>query len=148
MNGRVELESLAQAVWSRIQALTRAADRLGRFPENPPWPELGAEDAKDVGREFALRLLRAGADPVNYRLLQEVVEHRALPLVELAGRLGLHPAVALERVADLVQVGLVERSLVGDSVQATAAAEAFVRLVESVAGGVAGETAGLRGTSR
>lgn len=148
MNRAQEFEPFSQAVWARIQAVIQAADRLARFPENPPWPGLGAEDAKAVGREFALRLLRAGADPVNYRLLREVVEHRALPLVDLAGRLGLHPLAALERVADLVQVGLVDRSLVGDSVQATAAAEAFVRLVESVAGELAGKAAGLRGAFR
>jgi hypothetical protein len=37
-----------------------------------------------------------------------------------------------ERVADLVQVGLAARSLVGDQVQATAAATAVVELVEAV----------------
>lgn len=144
MNLPEGLEPIVQAVWARIQAVVRAADRLGRFPENPPWPELGADDAQAAGREFALRLLRAGADSVNYGLLREVVQHGTLPLAELAEPLGLHPVAVLERVADLVQVGLVERSLVGDSVQATAAGEAFVRLVESVAG----RAASLREVSR
>lgn len=117
--------------------MVRAADRLGRFPENPPWPELSADHAHEVAREFLLRLLRAGADPVNYGMLREVLRQGSVPLVEVARRVGVHPVAVLERVADLVQVGLVDRSLVGDSVQATAAAGAFVGLVEAVAAGVA-----------
>jgi hypothetical protein len=57
--------------------------------------------------------------------------------VGLSAEVGLPPLAVAERVADLVQVGLAARSLVGDQVQATAAATAVVELVEAVQAEVA-----------
>ncbi len=126
------LETLAEGLWARIRSLTLAADRLDRLPENPGGVAPGCEAREEVAREFVLRMLRVAVDPVNYALLRQLVGESAVPLVELARGVNLPPLAVAERVADLVQVSLASRSLVGDQVQATAAASAVVELVEGV----------------
>jgi len=124
---------LAEALWARLRTLAMAADRLDRLPENPGGvAAVTGAGAELLAREFVLRLFRVGVDPVNYALARRLVEASSLPLVELAREVGLPPLAVAERVADLVQVGLAARSLVGDQVQATAATGAFVETLEAV----------------
>jgi len=126
-------EALAEALWARLRMLCLAAERIDRLPENPGGvSELGSAEQDQLAEEFALRLFRVGTDPVNYALVRRLVHESSVPLLELARGVGLPPLAVAERVADLVQVNLAARSLVGDQVQATAAGVALVELVESV----------------
>jgi hypothetical protein len=131
------VEALAEAVWGRIRTLALAADRLDRLPENPGGVAAVEGTGELLAREFVLRLWRVAADPTNYALLRRLVRDSSVPLVGLSAEVGLPPLAVAERVADLVQVGLAARSLVGDQVQATAAATAVVELVEAVQAEVA-----------
>lgn len=125
-------EVLAEALWARLRSLWLAADRLDRLPENRgvESPEVARPDL--LAREFVLRLLRVAADPVNYAIARRLTEQPSVALTELATSLGLPRLAVMERVADLVQVNLAARSLVGDQVNATAATAALVELVEAV----------------
>ncbi len=126
--------ALAEALWQRVRSIALAAHRLDRLPENEGGnARLGEADAAKLAGELVLRLLRVGSDPVNFRLLAHLVKEGSVGMRELAGGVDLPPLAVSERVADLVQVGLAVRSLVGDRVQGTEAARAFVELVGEVA---------------
>lgn len=126
-------EALAEALWARLRSLCLAAERVDRLPENPGGvSELGGPERDRLAEEFVLRLFRVGTDPVNYALVRRLAHESSVSLPELARGVGLPPLAVAERVADLVQVNLAARSLVGDQVQATAATVALAELVESV----------------
>jgi hypothetical protein len=126
---------LAEALWERIRAIALAAHRLDRLPENAGGVAVIHEgEVEKLAEEFFLRLLRVGADPVNYALLSRIAREASVPLAELAQEVHLPALAVAERVADLVQVGLAARSLIGDHVQATAATNAFIRLVQGAVG--------------
>ncbi|MDR5695750.1 MAG: hypothetical protein QN198_01640 [Armatimonadota bacterium] len=127
------LDVLAEALWERIRAITLAAHRLDRLPENQGGVAAAhGEEVEKLAEEFLFRLLRLGTDPVNYAILSRLAREASFPLVELAGEVQLPALAVSERVADLVQVGLAARSLIGDHVQATAATAAFVGLIQSL----------------
>jgi|DewCreStandDraft_2_1066082.scaffolds.fasta_scaffold00449_9 hypothetical protein len=138
------LDVLAEALWDRIRAVALAAHRLDRLPENAGGVSaVRAGEVEKLAEEFLFRLLRAGTDPVNYAILSRLAREASIPLVELAQEVHLPALAVAERVADLVQVGLAARSLIGDHVQATAATGAFVgfieRAVQELGGRIAGE---------
>ncbi len=127
-------EPLADALWHRVRSIALAAHRLDRLPENAgETARLEGADAAKLATEMVLRLLRVGSDPVNFKLLSHLVQQGSVGMRELAGEVDLPPLAVSERVADLVQVGLAARSLVGDQVQGTEAARAFVELVGDMA---------------
>lgn len=137
------LEVLAEALWDRIRAVALAAHRLDRLPENEGGvAAVRDEEAVKLAEEFLFRLLRAGTDPVNYAILSRLAREASIPMVELSREVHLPSLAVAERVADLVQVGLAARSLVGDQVQATAATGAFVELVQAISHGLARRIAG------
>ncbi len=135
MTDRGDLRTeLAEALWQRVRSIALAAQRLDRLPENEGGSaHLEEGDAAKLAVELVLRLLRVGSDPVNFKLLFHLVQQGSVGMKELARGVDLPALAASERVADLVQVGLAARSLVGDQVQATEAARAFVELVGDIA---------------
>jgi len=137
------LDVLAEALWDRIRAVARAAHRLDRLPENAGGVATVREgEAEKLAEEFLFRLLRVGTDPVNYAILSRIAREASIPLVELAQEVHLPALAVAERVADLVQVGLAARSLIGDHVQATAATGAFVGLIQGIVGELGRRIAG------
>ncbi len=91
---------------------------------------------EEAVREFTLRVIRRGADPINYWLLQTVHADGPLTIDDLAADIGLTKATLSERVNDLVQVGLLSRSLDGDGIQATVLTEGYLGVVEDLTGRV------------
>lgn len=124
---------LGKAVAARLAEVEAAIERYGSFAFEPgqeaPPPALHPGEGPDAARELVLRALRAAGDPVNYQLLRRLAEGDA-PLAELAGVVSLPRLSAWERVNDLVQAGLVARSLEGDRVGLTPMGQALAELVE------------------
>jgi hypothetical protein len=127
---------LGKALGSRLRDLEAALERYGAYAFTPgeaePPPGLAPGEAPAAARELVLRALRAAGDPVAYAWLARLAEGDT-PLSELAGRAGVPRLVAWERVNDLVQAGLVARSLEGDRAGLTAAGQFVVELVEEAA---------------
>ena len=82
------------------------------------WAERLLEDEgerEQAAREFTLRAIRRGADPINHWIVRTAYTESSVTLEELEGDLGITRATLSERVNDLVQVGLLERSVEGDA---------------------------------
>lgn len=127
---------LGKGLGSRLRELEAAMARYGAYafaPEQPaPPPALAAGQEVDAARELVLRALRVAGDPGGYVVLRRLAEGDA-SLSELADLAGVPRLVAWERVNDLVQAGLVARSLEGDRAGLTAAGQVLVELVEEAA---------------
>jgi len=82
-------------------------------------------------RDFALRTLRAIADPLSYWLLARCVA-KECSTDDLVGELHLPGVAVWERVNDLIQVGLVQRELDQAKVSATPAGLALYGILEGV----------------
>lgn len=83
-------------------------------------------------REFTLRAIREGSDPINHWIIRMARDRRTVPVDDLEEEVGISKAALSERVNDLVQVGLVERTVEGDAVQPTVLAEGFLGIVDDV----------------
>jgi len=99
------------------------------------WSEQLTEDEQlrdDAVREFTLRVFRRGADPINHWILRTVTTNGSATIETLEPEVGLTKASLSERVNDLVQVGLLSRTIDGDGVQPTVLTEGFLGVVEDV----------------
>jgi len=99
------------------------------------WREtlLDDEDVREeAAREFVLRALHRGSDPLNHWIVRVAHEERSVAVAELEGQVGVTRSTLSERVNDLVQVGLLERNLEGDVVQPTVLAAGFLGVVDDV----------------
>lgn len=133
--------AISEAIFARVRAIHLAAQRLDRLPENEPGTSrLGSQDVPKLVEEFLFRLAMVGLEPHNLRMLKEIVQHNSLPLARLVESSGLPALAVTERIADMVQVGLVERSLVGNYVQASRVARLLVDLVDAVSRQLATKT--------
>jgi hypothetical protein len=127
---------VGKALGARIDEIEATMERLRSFAFEPDTsaslPAMGVGEVLDTGRELVLRALRVMSDPLDYRLLLRLLESDA-DLEGLGSLLALPRAAVWERVNDLVQAGLVGRSLEVDRVGLTAAGQALVELVEAIA---------------
>lgn len=99
------------------------------------WVQTLLEDESEreqAVREFTLRAFRRGSDPINHWILRKADREHSVPVAELGDELGLAKSTVSERVNDLVQVGLLERDLEGDTVQPTVLTVGFLGMVDDV----------------
>ncbi len=127
---------VGKALGVRLDEIEATIERLRSFAFEP---EAGASvagtaegEVLDTARELVLRALRVMSDPLGYRLLRRLLEGDA-GSGELGSLLALPHTAVWERVNDLVQAGLVGRSLEADRVGLTAAGQALVGLCETIA---------------
>ncbi len=127
---------VGKALGIRFDEIEATIERLRSFAFEPDADASAAVtdegEALDTARELVLRVLRVMSDPLGYRLLRHLLEGDAGSR-ELGSLLALPHTAVWERVNDLVQAGLVGRSLEADRVGLTAAGRAFVGLVEAIA---------------
>ena len=104
---------------------------------------LDDEDQREqAAREFTLRAMRRGSDPLNHWIVRMAHEERSVALSELEGQVGVTRSTLSERVNDLVQVGLLERNLEGDVVRPTVLSAGFLGVVDDVTERFAAKIAG------
>lgn len=99
------------------------------------WTETLLEDETEreqALREFTLRTIRRGSDPINHWILREADRQRSIAVDELEAELGLSKSSVSERVNDLVQVGLLERNVDSDAVQPTVLTSGFLGIVDEI----------------
>lgn len=132
--------SLGRALAARLAEIAATLDRYASFAFAPGEPEppraLEAGDEPEAARELVLRALRTASDPLNDRILRRL-ESGDATLPELAELVSLPRLAVWERLSDLVQVGLVARSLEGDRAGLTEAGHALVELVGQAAAAAA-----------
>jgi hypothetical protein len=138
-----DLDALAEGLWRRMRDAVLAARRLDGFsfteePGPPGWVEgLPADPSLDeAALDLTRRALAAGADGWNHRLLARLAADGGGTVGGLAAALGLSPLAVAERISDLAQVGLAAHVVERGTVRATAAGEAWVRLVAAVGAGI------------
>lgn len=144
MNDGADLDAVAAGLRARIRDLRAALERLDSFafaPRADGADGAGSADEpagtpESVAREFVLRALRALADPVNHRLLSRMGTDGA-SIGELETAVSLPRLAVWERLSDLLQVGLAERSLEAGRAALTPAGAALVRLVDDLAAATA-----------
>jgi hypothetical protein len=128
------LNDLSLALALRLRDLARMLDRLDRL-ESGTGEWLASQqngELRAAAMEMTLRALRAAADPTNFALLAFLSAHTSAPVAELEKASGLGRLALIERVNDLVQVGLAGRNIDTDQVQGTAAGAALVGLINSL----------------
>lgn len=135
---------LARGLAARMRDAVDAADRMASFafelrPGEPQPSALADGEELATAHDLVLRALRAAGDAVNFRILAAAAAQPAAgaPLATLAGDLGLTRMALLERVHDLIQLGLVARDLQLDTVRATGAGEGMLELVTGLEADVA-----------
>lgn len=123
---------LGRALAPRLAEIAAALDRYAAFAFSPGGgeapPALEPGEGAEAGRELVLRALRAASDPLNDRILRRLGEGDAALLL-LAEVVALPRLAVWERVNDLVQTGLVARSLEGDRAGLTEAGATLLELV-------------------
>jgi len=131
----------ARGLAARLRDAALAADRLAGFAfeergAGEPPASLADGDERAAAEDFVLRALRTVADPVNHRILEAAMA--GPDLTSLGAATGLPRLALIERVHELVQLGLVARDLQRDTVQATAAGEALAFQIAGLCDDVAG----------
>jgi hypothetical protein len=135
------LTDLSLALALRLRDIARLIDRLDRLESGTgEWLASQGDGAlRDAATDMTLRALRAAADPMNFAILTFLSSHTSAPTAELEKASGLGRLALIERVNDLVQVGLAGRNIDTDHVQGTAAGNALVGLIESISEATAKE---------
>ena len=136
-----DAKHVGKAIGARLEEIEATIERVRTFAFEPDAaatrPAVVEGESLENARELVLRALRTLGDPLHYRTLLHLRDGDS-SLDELAALLDLPRLAMWERVNDLVQAGLVARSLEADQAGLSAAGQAFVELVEAVALG-AGE---------
>lgn len=138
-------DPLARGLAARMRDAVEAADRMasfsfdGRPGESPPSALADGEELA-TAHDLVLRVLRAAGDSLNFRILAAAAARSSdgAPLDALAHDLGLARMALVERVHDLIQLGLVARDLQLDTVRATGAGDGVLALVTELEADVAG----------
>ena len=137
-------DPLARGLAARMRDAVEAADRLaafsydGRPGESPPSALADGEELA-TAHDLVLRVLRATGDALNFRILAAAAAQpsHGAPIDALACDLGVSRMALVERVHDLIQLGLVARDLQLDTVRATGAGEGVLELVTALGADVA-----------
>lgn len=130
----------ARGLAARLRDAAAAADRLsdfsfdGRSGEGAPTLAAGEEPA--TAEDFVVRAVHLATDPVAFRILRAAATETAIG--ELAAGLELPRLALLERVHEMIQLGLVARDLERDTVRASPAGEALARWLDELAAETAG----------
>lgn len=137
-------DPLARGLAARMRDAVDAADRLASFsydgrPGDSPPSALGDGEELATAHDMVLRVLRAGGEALNFRILAAAASQspHGAPIEALACDLGVSRMALVERVHDLIQLGLVARDLQLDTVRATGAGEGLVELVTTLGADVA-----------
>jgi len=128
------LTDLSSALAMRLRDIARLMDRLDRL-ESGTGEWLASQkngELSSAATEMTLRALRLASDPMNFSILVFLSAHTSSPLADLEKGIGLGRLAMIERVNDLVQVGLAARNIDTDQVQGTAAGAAVVGLINSI----------------
>lgn len=135
---------LARGLAARLRDAVEAADRLASFsydgrPGESPSTALTDGEELATAHDMVLRVLRATGDALNFRILAAAAARSSdgAPLDGLAHDLGLARMALVERIHDLIQLGLVARDLQLDTVRATGAGEGLLELVTGLEADVA-----------
>ena len=129
------LTDLSSALAMRLRDITRMMDRLDRLESGTgEWAaSLKNGELKSASTEMTLRALRVASDPTNFALLTFLSTHESASTASLEKSVGVGRLALIERVNDLVQVGLAARNIDTDQIQTTAAGAAVVGLFNSIA---------------
>ncbi len=122
---------IGAGIAERMAGIEAALARQQSFvvaPGDPAAEGDAADDVDGVVEHLVLRAMRTAADPVNHRLLGHL-RAADVSLTALSDRLGASRVVTWERVGDLVQCGLVARSVERDSIGLTGAGGEFAAFV-------------------
>ncbi|WP_372787918.1 hypothetical protein [Paraconexibacter sp.] len=127
---------VARGLAARLRDAAAAADRLADFSfaehDTVPPPVLRDGEERAVAGDFVGRALHAATDPLGGRILHAAVGD-GTPIEELTAATGLPRLAVLERVYELLQLGLVARDLQADTVVATGAGRALDQVVSELA---------------
>ena len=140
--------SLARALAARLRDAVDAADRLAAFsydlqPGGAPLSQMTDGEELATAHDMVLRVLRAAGDALNFRILAAACAQArdgmdaGAPLDRLACDLGLTRMALIERVHDLIQLGLVARDLQRDRVLGSPAGHGVLELVSALESDVA-----------
>lgn len=126
----------AKGLAARLADIDAVRARNASFVYQPGRDRAGGDDGggtdEHAARDLVVRVLARVGDPINDRILDRLA-HGDASTAELAAVAGLPVAAVWERVNDLVQVGLVARSLEHDRAGLTATGAAFADLVAELA---------------
>ena len=128
------LAELSAALALRLRDLARLLDRLDRL-ESGTGDWLAAQRPEDLAAaatDMTLRALRLATEPANFVLLNRLARADALTMAELEQAAGLGRLALGERLNDLIQVGLAQRNIDTDQVQATQAGAALAGLITAI----------------
>jgi DNA-binding HxlR family transcriptional regulator len=142
-DSRVDAEELGRSLAVRLAEIAAALERYAAFSFSPgdagaPSATASGAEHEAAARELVLRALRAASDPLNDRMLRRLAEGDAT-LTTLSELVTLPRLAVWERLSDLVQTGLVARSLERDEAGLTAAGRALLELIGDAAAAAAGE---------
>lgn len=129
----------------RLRSTEAVAQRYASFAFEPdderPIGSSAADEDMASARDLVLRVARTVADPLNYRLLVRLGDGDA-DLTALAELIDLPHLALWDRVSDLMQAGLVGRSLPDHRVGLTRAGEILVDTMETAASAATGSLVG------
>lgn len=128
------LADLSSALAMRLRDIARMMDRLDRLESGTgEWAaSLQNGELKSASTEMTLRALRVASDPTNFALLAFLSTHESASTADLEKSVSVGRLALIERVNDLVQVGLAARNIDTDQIQNTAAGAAVVGLINSI----------------
>ncbi len=128
------LADLSSALAMRLRDIARMMDRLDRLESGTgEWAaSLQNGELKSASTDMTLRALRVASDPTNFALLAFLSTHESASTADLEKCVSVGRLALIERVNDLVQVGLAARNIDTDQIQSTAAGAAVVGLINSI----------------
>lgn len=139
-NGTERSSEPARGLAARLRDAAAAADRLAEFSfdeaRRAAQPTLADGEEAATAEDFVLRAVHGATDPFGYRILRAA--EAGLRVDELAAGLGVTRLALLERVHELLQLGLVARDLETDVVHVTPAGSAIAAWLQEVGRETAG----------
>ncbi len=128
----VDTRTVGAGLGARLRDINAAIERQAAFVFGPEDRPIGAPGESGTARDMVLRALGTLADPLNYKLMLRLsAGDTTLP--DLCDHLDLGYTAVWERVHDLIQAGLVGRSLDQDLAGLNAAGIELVGFVEAAA---------------
>lgn len=138
------VDDIATDLWHRFRAMAMAINQADRFVGMPETGEAAKEEngwfknlaqsdeeVNEIAEDLILRALRTALEPINYIILQELVQRTSASYSELMKASEMNRLSVSERVNDLIQVGLAVKDVQTDQVQGTNAAQSIVKFVKS-----------------
>lgn len=127
-----DTRTVGASLGARLRDVNAAIERQAAFVFGPEDRPVSGPEDNGTARDLVLRALGALADPLNYQLML-CLSSSDTTLPDLCDKLELGYPAVWERVHDLIQVGLVGRSLDQDLAGLSAAGIELVGFVEDTA---------------